>query len=137
MAKNHQQGSEAGWDVVGDVVDMRCPTAEVTVAVGLIANHGVEGVDHLIGQHARDSQEHVPEEWGNDAIREVLGKGLQGGSAYLLGRELGGVAPYNAGYLLTAFVERTVKGKEYLAHLMDECGASEAEEDDDYVEDNA
>ena len=66
---------------------MRCPAAEVAVAVGLIAYHGVEGVDHLIRHHARDSQEHVPEEWGNDAVTEVLGKCLQGGRANLLCRE--------------------------------------------------
>ena len=85
---NHQEGREAGGDVVGDVVDMSRPTTEVTIAVCLIANHGVEGVHHLVGQHAGRTEQGEPEEGGNDAVAQILSQRLKGCRSHLLGRKL-------------------------------------------------
>ena len=95
-ADNHQQGCETGWNVIGDVVDASSPTAKVTIAVGSVANHGVERVHHLVRQHARRPQQHEPEERGDDAIGEVLSQSLECRRANLLSRKLRGVAPNNA-----------------------------------------
>ena len=83
--KDHQECRQTGWDIVGNVVDMGSPAAEVFIALRLIADHRVKGVHHLIGQHAWDAKDGEPEEGSNDTVAQVLGKGFEGSSTYLLG----------------------------------------------------
>ena len=150
--QEHQQGRETGGEIVGDIVDVGGPAAEVSVAFGAVADHRVEGVHHLIGQHTGRTEQGEPEEGGDDAVAEVLGKGLEGCGAHLLGGELRGVAAHNACYLLTALVEGAptpqssgqppsgrgaIEGEEDGADFADQRGAGEAVEDGDSVEDNA
>ena len=128
---NHQEGGDAGWEIVGYIVETGSKAAEVTIAVGLVANHGIEGVDHLVGQHARYTTNGKPKEWSNDPIAQVLSEGFQGCRTNLLGRELGGVAPHNASHLLASLFKGTVNRQEGLTHLTNEGGASKTPEDDE------
>ena len=134
VRQRHQQRCEAGWDVVGHVVDACCPTAEVAIALGAIADHRVKGVDHLVGQHTGCAEHGKPEEGRYDAVAEVLGKRLEGSRTHFLCRELTGVASHDAGYLSAAFIQRTVEGEEDSSHLADEGGASKTVEDDEHTE---
>lgn len=127
--EGHAQGGEAGGDVVGHVVDAGGPAAEAQVAVGVVADHGVEGVDHLVGHHAGDAEEGVPEEGGDDAVAEVLGKGLEGGDAAFLTGEAAGVATYDAGYLAAGVFLAAVGCLEDHADFPAEGLAGQAEED--------
>ena len=104
----HKQGSDACGQVVGHIVDACCNAAELPVAFGAVAYHGVEGVDHLVCHHAWHTEHGEPEEWRYDAVAEVLGQGLESCGADLLRRELTCVAPNDAGHLLAPFVERTI-----------------------------
>ena len=130
----HQQGRQSGGDVVGHVVDMGCPAAEVTVSFSLVANHRVERVHHLVGEHAGCTKDSEPEEWGNHAVAQILGQRLEGGGTHFLCREFGSVASYDASHLTAAFVQRAVEGEEHLSYFPDECRAGEAVEDDDSIE---
>ena len=81
----HQQGGEAGWDVVGGIVDAGGHTAEQAVSLRALANHGVERGHHLVCQHTRRPQQQEPEQGGDDAVAHVLGQRLQCRRAHLLG----------------------------------------------------
>ena len=132
--KEHEQGGEAGRDIVGHVVETGGKTAEVLVAWGAVGYHGVEGVYHFVGEHTGSAEEGEPEEGGDDTVAEVLGEGFEGGGADFLGGEGGGVATDDAGDLTTAGFEGVVEGKEDLADFADEGCAGEAVEDEDEVE---
>lgn len=126
--EDHEEGCEAGWDVVGDIVDMRCPAAEVLVAGCLVAYHRIEGVDELIGEHAGGTEEHIPEHRSHDTVAEVLGEGLKGCRAHLLGIELRSVTTYDACHLTATVGDAAVNGLEDHAHLLAEGVTGEAEE---------
>ncbi len=35
----HQQGGQAGRDVIGNIINSCCPTAKVSIAVGFVSYH--------------------------------------------------------------------------------------------------
>ena len=132
--KEHEQGGEAGGNVVGHIVKAGGEAAKVLIAGGAVGYHGVEGIYHLVGEHAGSAEESEPKEGGNDAVAEVFGEGFEGSGADFLGGEGGGVATDDAGDLTTAGFKGVVEGKEDLADFADEGCAGEAVEDEDEVE---
>ena len=81
----HQQGREAGGDVVGGVVDMGRYAAKLQVALGMVGYHRIEGVHHFISQHAWGAEYSQPEQGCNHAIAQVLGQSFEGSSTNFLG----------------------------------------------------
>lgn len=132
--KYHQQCSEACGDVVGHVVYARGPSAELEIALGVIAYHRVEGIDHLVGEHTGDTEQHIVEQRGYHPVREVFGQCLEGGGAHLAVGEGSGVAPYDASHLTAPLVERAVGGFEHHAYLAAQGRPGEAIEYDDGLE---
>ena len=129
-SQDHQKSRDTCRDIVGHVVDMCRPTAEVLMPFSLIANHGVERVHHLVSQHARRAKDGEPEQWGNHAIREVLSQRFEGGGAHLLSREFRCVTPHDASHLATSILQTSVEGNEYGTDFTNEGGASQTVEDD-------
>ena len=114
---HHQQCRKAGGDIVCDVVDVCRPASEVLVSLRLVAYHRVEGVHHLICQHAGSAEQGEPEERGYHTVAQVLCERLKGCSAHFLGRESRRVAAYDAGHLCPSFLQRPVESREHRPHL--------------------
>ena len=62
-----------------------------------MADHAVEGVDGLIGQHARQAEQHIPKERRYNAIAQVLGNRLDRRTRHTRLVETVRVAPDNMG----------------------------------------
>src|SRR5208337_5436307 len=68
------QRGEAGGRQIDDVVEPRRRPAEGGVALVLVADHTVGGVDRLIERPAGQPAERGPEDGRDDAVGEVLGE---------------------------------------------------------------
>ena len=88
---------EAGRDEVDEIVEPGAGPAEIAVALAAVAHHAVQRVDRLVGEHARQTGDHAPEQGCHDAVGQVLGQGFHGGPADAGGVEPVGVAADNEG----------------------------------------
>ena len=102
---------------------MGSPAAKIFVSISLVANHRVQGVHHLVGQHAWNTQQGIPEKRGNHTVAQILGQRLEGCRAHLLGREFRSIASHDASHLFATFVQAPVKSKEHLSDLANQRGA--------------
>ena len=67
-----QKRRKARRQPVGDIVQARREPSEVQVARRAVADHAVQGVYRLVRRHARQAEQHAPEQGSDDAVREVL-----------------------------------------------------------------
>ena len=61
---------------VDEVVAARAGPAELPVALAAVADHAVQRVDRLVGEHAGQPGQHAPEQRRDHAVGEVLGQRL-------------------------------------------------------------
>ena len=75
-----QQAGEAARRQVDQIVEARRRPAEIFVARGAVADHGVGGVDRLVGEEARQAEQQEPEGRRDDAVGEILRRRLDRGA---------------------------------------------------------
>jgi hypothetical protein len=56
--------------------------AEPQVAFILVPDHGVQGVDHLVGHGQGSPAQHGEEQWGDEPVDQVFGHGFHGGAGH-------------------------------------------------------
>ena len=98
-----QQPAQPGGKEVGHIVKTGADHADRPVFFVLIADHGIEGVDRLIGHGQRRAAEQQEEERRDNAVDGVFRHGFHHRAVNLLRLELCGVAPDNPRQLATAF----------------------------------
>ena len=131
--QHHQKGCQTSRNIIGNIIQTGGETAEPTIALVLVADHGIQRVHHLIGKHARNSQQQIPEQGGNYPVTQILCQSLQCSSSYLLRRERRRITAYDARHLFSAFLQRTVYRLEYHAHLANQRSARQAIEYQQYL----
>ena len=112
--QNHQKSCQTGWQIIGYIIQTGRKAPESTIAFITVTDHGIKGIDHLIGQHAGDAQQQIPEQGGNHTVTEVLSQSLQSCCTDFGIGQSGGVTADNAGYLTAAFFKGAVCGLKYI-----------------------
>ena len=100
---------------------------------GALADHGIQRVHHLIGKHARNSQQQIPEQGSNHPIAQILCQSLQCRGSHLLRRECRRITPYDTCHLHPPFLQGTVHRLEHHTHLANQRSARQAIEYQQYL----
>jgi len=131
-----RQGRQSRRHQVDEIVEpRRCP-AKRPVAFGTMPDHGVGGVDGLVGHQSGQPQQRQPEHRRHHPIGKILGAGFDCGPAHAGFIELLGIAPDDHGHRSsgagqTAFGECRAHFGDVLieASLCDEDGSDQCEHD--------
>ena len=97
MAAKSKPG-EARAGQVDQVVEPRRRPAEMQVALGLVADHRIRGVDGLVDGDAGKAEKRIPEDRRDDAVGGVLGEAFKRGLGDARFIELGRVAADDFGH---------------------------------------
>src|SRR5690606_22100511 len=88
-----EQSGQSGWYIISDIVQLCGKTTKVTIAIIQMADHGISGIDQLVGKQTGQTTDQKPERRRNDAIRSVLGKTFYRCTADTAFIEMFGIAP--------------------------------------------
>ena len=96
-----EEPCKAGRGEICEIVEARAGPAELAIALVAMADHAVQGVNGLVGEHSRQSRDDAPEERRHHAVRQVLRERFDGGAADARGVETIRVPPDDQGHLAT------------------------------------
>ena len=92
-AQRKEQAGEPRAGKIDQIVEARRRPAEIEIALGLVADHRVGGVDRLVESDAGKAEDSEPEGRRHDAVGSVLGEAFERRARHARFIELRGIAP--------------------------------------------